>query len=79
LPKNLSKARRLSSLKSSSGALQGSYDVLQKTHKDIEVQFDALWASTPKFLSTPKTTKVSTSKGCKRCYNIDTDALCAQS
>jgi hypothetical protein len=31
-----------SSLKSSSGALQDSYDVLQKTHKDLEVQFDAL-------------------------------------
>ncbi len=31
-----------SSLKSLSGALQDSYDVLQKTHKDLEVQFDAL-------------------------------------
>jgi hypothetical protein len=30
------------SLNSSSGALQDSYDVLQKTHKDLEVQFDAL-------------------------------------
>jgi hypothetical protein len=38
----------ISSLKSSSGALQNSYDVLQKTHKDIEVQFDALWSSTSK-------------------------------
>jgi thiamine kinase-like enzyme len=27
----------ISSLKSSSGALQDSYDVLQKTHKDLEV------------------------------------------
>jgi hypothetical protein len=35
-----------SSLKSSSGALQDSYDVLQKTHKDLEVQFDALWSNT---------------------------------
>jgi hypothetical protein len=38
----------ISSLKSSSGSLQDSYDVLQKTdilqktHKDLEVQFDAL-------------------------------------
>jgi hypothetical protein len=32
----------ISSLKSSSGALQDSYDVLQKTHKDLEVQFDTL-------------------------------------
>jgi hypothetical protein len=30
------------SLKSSIGALQGQYDVLQKTHQDLEVQFDAL-------------------------------------
>jgi hypothetical protein len=43
------------------------------------VQFDVLWASTPKLSSTPKTTKTSTSKGCERCYNIDIDALCAQS
>jgi hypothetical protein len=27
----------ISSLKSSSGALQDSYDVLQKTHKDLQV------------------------------------------
>jgi hypothetical protein len=69
----------ISSLKSSSGALRDSYDVLQKTHKDFEVQFDALWASTPKPSSTPETTKASTSKGCERCYNIDIDALCTQS
>jgi hypothetical protein len=31
-----------SSLKGSIGALQDSYDVLQKTHKDLKVQFDAL-------------------------------------
>jgi hypothetical protein len=29
--------KTISSLKSSSGALQDSYDVLQKTHKDLEV------------------------------------------
>jgi hypothetical protein len=29
--------------------------------------------------STPKTTKASTSTGCKRCYNVNIDALCAQS
>jgi hypothetical protein len=38
----------ISSLKSSSGVLQDSYDVLQKTHKDLEVQFDALLSSTSK-------------------------------
>jgi hypothetical protein len=29
--------------------------------------------------STPKTSKASTSTGCKRCYNVNIDALCAQS
>jgi hypothetical protein len=43
------------------------------------VQFVALWASTSKPSSTPKTTKASTSNGCERCYNIDINALCAQS
>jgi septal ring factor EnvC (AmiA/AmiB activator) len=33
----------ISNLKSSNSALQDSYDVLQKTHKDFEEQFDALW------------------------------------
>jgi hypothetical protein len=52
---------------------------LHKTHKDLEVQFDALWASTIKPSSTPETTKSSTSKDCERCYNGDIDTLCAQS
>jgi hypothetical protein len=38
----------ISSLKSSSGAIQDSDDVLQKIHKVLEVQFDALWSSTSK-------------------------------
>jgi hypothetical protein len=69
----------ISSPKSSSGALQDSYDVLQKTHKDLKVQFDALWTSTSKPSSTPETTKASSNNGYERCYNIDIDALCAQS
>jgi hypothetical protein len=47
LPKILHKARRLS-LVYSSGSLQDLYDALQKTHKDLEVQFDAHWSSTSK-------------------------------
>jgi hypothetical protein len=43
------------------------------------VQFDVLWASTLKPSSTPETIKASTSNGCERCYNIDINALCAQS
>jgi hypothetical protein len=67
------------SLKSLSGALQYSYDILQKTHKDLEVQFDVLWKSTSKPSSKPKTTKASTSNGFERCYHIvDIDALCAK-
>jgi hypothetical protein len=64
----------ISSLKGSIGALQDSYDILKKTYKDLEVQFDALWASTSKQSSTPETTI-----GCERCYNVHIDALCAQS
>jgi hypothetical protein len=52
---------------------------LQKTHKDLEVQFDALWTSTSKPSSISKTTKVSDSNRCEKCYNIDIDALCTQS
>jgi hypothetical protein len=51
---------------------------LQKTHKYLEVQFNALWADILKPSSTPKTTKASTSNGCERCYNVDIDALCAK-
>jgi hypothetical protein len=47
------------SLKSSIGALLGQYDVLLKTHQDIEVQFDALWSSTSK---TSTNNKASTSQ-----------------
>jgi hypothetical protein len=43
----------ISNLEGSIDALQDSYDVLQKTDKDLEVQFDDLWASTR------KTTKVN--------------------
>jgi septal ring factor EnvC (AmiA/AmiB activator) len=56
----------ISSLEGSIGALQDLYDVLKKTHKDLEVQFDAPWASTPKPSSIPETTKASTSNGCER-------------
>jgi hypothetical protein len=51
---------------------------LQKTHKDLEVQFDVLWSSTSSTLSSdPDRAKGSTSNGCERCYNIDVNALFA--
>jgi hypothetical protein len=40
-----------SSLKSSIGALQDQHDVLQKIHRDFEVQFDALWSSNSKAIN----------------------------
>jgi hypothetical protein len=52
---------------------------LQKTHKDLDVQFDALWTRTSKPYSIPETTKACTSNGCERLYNIDINALCAES
>jgi flagellar hook-length control protein FliK len=49
LDQELAKSKETnSSLKSSSGSLQDSYDILQKTQKDLKVQFDALWSSTSK-------------------------------
>jgi hypothetical protein len=67
-----------SSLKSSIGALRDQYYVLQKTHQDLEVQFDALWSSTSKTSSDPEAPKAYISKGCKRCYNVDLNTLCNQ-
>jgi hypothetical protein len=65
------------SLKSSIGALQGQYDVLLKTNQDLEVQFNALWSRYSKTSSDPEAPQASTSKGCKRCYNIDINASCS--
>jgi hypothetical protein len=64
-------------LKSSIGALQGQHDVLLKTHQDLKVQFDALSSSSSKTSSDPEAPQASTSKGCKRCYNIGTNASCS--
>jgi hypothetical protein len=49
LDQELAKSNRTAcSLKSSISALQGQYDVLIKTHQDLEVQFGAIWSSTSK-------------------------------
>jgi hypothetical protein len=66
------------SLKRSIGALHDQHDVLQKTHQYLKVQFDALWFNTSNTSSDPEALKVSTNKGCERCYNLDINALCAQ-
>jgi hypothetical protein len=60
LDRELAKSKEtICSLKSSIGVLQGQYDILLKTHQDLEVQFDALWLSTPK---TPTNNEASTSQ-----------------
>jgi hypothetical protein len=51
----------------------------KKTHEDLEVQFDTIFSSTSKTSSDPEAPQASTSKGCERCYNLDINALCAQS
>jgi hypothetical protein len=60
LDQELAKSKEATySLKSSIGALQGQYDVLLKSHQDLEVQFDALWLSSSK---TSTNNKASTSQ-----------------
>jgi hypothetical protein len=60
LDQELAKSKETTcSLKSSIGALQGQYDVLLKTHQDLEVQFHALWSSTSR---TSTNNKASTSQ-----------------
>jgi cell division protein FtsB len=60
LDQDLAKSKETTcSLKRSIGALQGQYDVLLKTHQDLEMQFDALWSSTSK---TSINNKASTSQ-----------------
>jgi hypothetical protein len=49
------------------------------THQNLELQFDALWSNNSKKSSDPEAPQASTSKGCKRCYNLNLGALCAQS
>jgi hypothetical protein len=50
---------------------------LLKKHQDLEVQFDAIWSSSSKISSDPKSPQASTSKGCERCYNIDFNSPCS--
>nr|CAH66492.1 H0321H01.1 [Oryza sativa]CAH66516.1 OSIGBa0142C11.4 [Oryza sativa] len=61
----------LASLRDVNETLQEKFVNLDKSHKDLEVQFDTLWNSTsqPNVVSNPS--NPSTSNGCARCYNID--------
>nr|AAL58143.1 putative polyprotein [Oryza sativa Japonica Group]AAL79353.1 Putative polyprotein [Oryza sativa]AAP53282.1 Zinc knuckle family protein [Oryza sativa Japonica Group] len=61
----------LASLRDVNETLQDKFANLDKSHKDLEVQFDTLSNSTyqPNVVSNPS--NPSTSNGCARCYNID--------
>jgi hypothetical protein len=63
LDQELAKSKEATcNLKSSIGALQGQHDVLQKTHHDLEVQFDARWSSTSKTSSNHEASQASNVK-----------------
>src|SRR5207253_7423874 len=54
-------------------SLQENLSCLEVQYKNLEVQFNTLWETTP---SSPKAnldSNVSTSKGCHICYNHDMD------
>jgi hypothetical protein len=66
LDQNIAKSKETTcSITSSIDTLQGQYDILLKTHQDLEVQFDALWLSTSK---TSTNNKASTSQVSVKTY-----------
>jgi hypothetical protein len=66
LDQNIAKNKETTcSITSSIDTLQGQYDILLKTHQDLEVQFDALWLSTSK---TSTNNKASTSQVSVKTY-----------
>lgn len=77
LDQELAKSKEtLTSLESSNVALKDKLSGLTKTHKDLEVQFDALWSSSSSNSKDASlSTKASTSNGCAKCFDIDIDAF----
>ncbi|XP_066166983.1 uncharacterized protein [Oryza sativa Japonica Group] len=61
----------LASLRDVNETLQEKFASLDKSHKDLEVQFDTLWNSTSQPIVVSNSSNPSTSNGCARCYNID--------
>nr|AAX94887.1 retrotransposon protein, putative, Ty1-copia sub-class [Oryza sativa Japonica Group]ABA92936.1 retrotransposon protein, putative, Ty1-copia subclass [Oryza sativa Japonica Group] len=61
----------LASLRDVNETLQEKFANLDKSHKDLEVQFDTLWNSTSQPNVVSNSSNPSTSNGCARWYNID--------
>nr|ABA96900.1 Zinc knuckle family protein [Oryza sativa Japonica Group] len=61
----------LASLRDANETLQEKFASLDKSHKDLEVQFDTLWNNTSQPNVVSNSSNPSTSNGCARCYNID--------
>ncbi|XP_066166773.1 uncharacterized protein [Oryza sativa Japonica Group] len=61
----------LASIRNVNETLQEKFASLEKSHKDLEVQFDTLWNSTSQPNVVSNSSNPSTSNGCARCYNID--------
>ncbi|BAH95146.1 Os11g0205200 [Oryza sativa Japonica Group] len=61
----------LASLRDVNETLQEKFVNLDKSHKDLEVQFDTLWNSTSQPNVVSNSSNPSTSNGYARCYNID--------
>src|SRR6266540_6297538 len=66
----------IDSLKVVNETLQEDFSCLEVRYKDLEVQFNTLWETTSSLPKSNLDSNVSTSKGCKRCYNHDMD-ICA--
>src|SRR6266508_1158406 len=64
----------IDSLKVVNETLQENFSCLEVRFKDLEVQFNNLWETTPSSPKANLNSNVSTSKGCHRCYNHDMDA-----
>nr|CAE03661.3 OSJNBa0042N22.2 [Oryza sativa Japonica Group]CAE76041.1 B1292H11.27 [Oryza sativa Japonica Group] len=61
----------LASLRDVNETLQEKFANLDKSHKDLEAQFDTLWNSTSQPNVVSNSSNPSTSNGCARCYNVD--------
>jgi hypothetical protein len=52
-------------------ALNKKYRVLDEKNKELEMQYNILWESTPQPSNAKNTSTPSTSQGCGKYYNLD--------
>jgi hypothetical protein len=64
----------LASLKNEHSLAQESLTSLKEKYQTLELNYDTLWKSTSNTSKESGDSNASTSKGCKRCYNIDINA-----